>query len=319
MSNNEGKILKTTKLKQLELLLITTIEKFQEENNEKSNKEYLMIEQVEKKLDIEIPKYNKYNENNPMKGISWNKSKNSYHVTINNIDTYCKHLDKACEKIIFNYNLDDLIDNVNNIIKKILSNNGNNIITYEYESKKYYDIQHILMHIGYKNANHNDKYNTFSNKIKFRFWHPNLFGGFILKELISEYTVKQIIHSSRGQGVVDLTKMLGIKIFNNKLLRKETICVNQIINIFNKEKYITQKSIGQYIIDLYFPDYKLAIECDEFNHINRNLNYEITRQKYIEKNLGATVLRFNPDDSNFNIFDVISKIHYHIVFKNNSL
>ena len=37
-----------------------------------------------------------------------------------------------------------------------------------------------------------------------------------------------------------------------------------------------------YRIDLYFHDYKLAIETDENGHRNRNIDYEIKRQNAIE-------------------------------------
>ena len=33
-----------------------------------------------------------------------------------------------------------------------------------------------------------------------------------------------------------------------------------------------------YKIDLYFPDYKIAIEDDEFNHIDRDPEYEAKRR-----------------------------------------
>ena len=90
------------------------------------------------------------------------------------------------------------------------------------------------------------------------------------------------------------------------------IYINQIIKVFNKEKYITQQNIGKYKIDLYFPKYKLIIECDEFNHKDRNKKYELERHFFIENELNATFIRFNPDDNNFNILDIISKIHYHM-------
>jgi very-short-patch-repair endonuclease len=56
----------------------------------------------------------------------------------------------------------------------------------------------------------------------------------------------------------------------------------------------------------------LIIECDEFNHKDRNKKYELERQFFIENELNATFIRFNPDDNNFNILDVISKIHYNM-------
>lgn len=47
-----------------------------------------------------------------------------------------------------------------------------------------------------------------------------------------------------------------------------------------------QYSVLVYRIDLYFCDYKIAIEIDENGHSDRNIGYGIERQKAIEQNLG---------------------------------
>ena len=47
----------------------------------------------------------------------------------------------------------------------------------------------------------------------------------------------------------------------------------------------TQHSVLGYRIDLYFHDYRLAIEVDGYEHSDRNTNYEIKRQKAIRKGL----------------------------------
>ena len=49
----------------------------------------------------------------------------------------------------------------------------------------------------------------------------------------------------------------------------------------------TQYTVLSYRIDLYFHDYKLAIEIDENGHSNRTTDYEIKRQKAIEEELGC--------------------------------
>ena len=59
---------------------------------------------------------------------------------------------------------------------------------------------------------------------------------------------------------------------------------------------------------VYFPDYNLAIEVDEFNHIDRNKVDDMIREKHITQKLGCKFIRFNPDEKNFNIGDIISNI-----------
>ena len=50
-----------------------------------------------------------------------------------------------------------------------------------------------------------------------------------------------------------------------------------------------------YRIDLYFHEYKLAIEIDEKGHKDRDTNDEIQRQKALEKELGCEFIRINPE------------------------
>ena len=48
------------------------------------------------------------------------------------------------------------------------------------------------------------------------------------------------------------------------------------ISIINEGISMKQQfSIGSYRIDLYFPEHKLAIECDEHDGKDRDIDYEI--------------------------------------------
>ena len=53
--------------------------------------------------------------------------------------------------------------------------------------------------------------------------------------------------------------------------------------------------------------YKLAIKCDEIDHRDRDIGYEVGRQKHIEKLLKCTFVRFNPDVKDFCILEVVNK------------
>ena len=65
-------------------------------------------------------------------------------------------------------------------------------------------------------------------------------------------------------------------------------------------------------MDAYFPKYKLAIEADEKDHNDRVIEYEIERQKAIEKKLGCGFIRINSAKENFNIFVEIGKMQNYI-------
>ena len=62
----------------------------------------------------------------------------------------------------------------------------------------------------------------------------------------------------------------------------------------------TQYSVLGYRIDLYFHEYKLAIEVDELGH-DRNINHEIQRQRALESELDCVFIRIDPDAVDFKI------------------
>ena len=80
---------------------------------------------------------------------------------------------------------------------------------------------------------------------------------------------------------------------------------------FEGEIILTQYCIKNKRIDAYFSKYKLAIEVDEYNHEDRNSNYEKNRQLMIEGH-GITMIRTNPDASNLDMNRLINRIYMHI-------
>jgi very-short-patch-repair endonuclease len=94
----------------------------------------------------------------------------------------------------------------------------------------------------------------------------------------------------------------------NVVMCIETQTIGFIENSFSEALRLTrQKRFGTYYIDLYFEDYNLAIECDENDHKGRDITYEYTREQYLlEQNI--TILRYNPNDKNFDLSDILRKI-----------
>lgn len=96
----------------------------------------------------------------------------------------------------------------------------------------------------------------------------------------------------------------------------ETIVVPKEIEIISAlkkvldgiESCVQQKYIDGYKIDLYLTESNIAIECDEFSHDARCCEYEVKREQYIINKLNCKVIRFNPDDANFNVFYLINTI-----------
>ena len=131
--------------------------------------------------------------------------------------------------------------------------------------------------------------------------HPNTV-------LLKEAGVLEIVTKSRKPQALELAKALGINIHKQKFPSKEQETISIIMQVFKGIKMIDQYTVDNYRIDLYFPKHKLAVECDEFDHADRDIEYEVRRQKYIEEELGCTFIRYNPDAKRFDLFEVINRI-----------
>jgi len=127
---------------------------------------------------------------------------------------------------------------------------------------------------------------------------------FLLTE--STFELLKNSYNIRNKYIVDISD--SVKTINISM------CIeNQTIGfIENSFKGIVecyrQYIIKPYRIDLYFPKYKLAIECDEYNHIDRDINKEKEREKYIIS-LGNTLIRYNPNIPNFDLSNILRDIH----------
>lgn len=67
----------------------------------------------------------------------------------------------------------------------------------------------------------------------------------------------------------------------------------------NGARFLRQYSIGNYIVDFYTPQHKLAVELDGEGHFTeQQMKYDKRRDEYLNS-LGITVLRFE----NFEVID----------------
>ena len=95
---------------------------------------------------------------------------------------------------------------------------------------------------------------------------------------------------------------------HDPIMTQEQSMLSKIVTFFVAEEIILQHSVLGYRIDAYFLKYKLAIEVDEQGHNDRDIDYEIRRQKALEKELGCEFVRINPAKEGFNIFVQIGRI-----------
>ena len=94
-------------------------------------------------------------------------------------------------------------------------------------------------------------------------------------------------------------------------LNKEQLILRSIMDTFEGANMQIQYTVLGRRIDLYFHEYKLAIEVHEKGHQDRDFNYEVQIQKALEEKLSCKFIRINPDEKNFDIFKAQNEIFRH--------
>jgi len=188
----------------------------------------------------------------------------------------------------FNRSIDELVDSLTklkaNLIKYLKKNFKENIHYIKVFPKK-----EVLLNGKYKHGGHN-YYDILLTEEAFEL----LKNSFNLR-------IKNIINIASNIKVINL------------VLPIENQTLNFIENTYNGIiETIRQFQINRYKVDMYFPKYKIIIECDEFDHTDRDKNYEIEREQYLIS-LGNTIIRFNPNEKGFDLSNVLQKINKIII------
>ena len=173
--------------------------------------------------------------------------------------------------------------------------------------------------LGYKNAIQTLVNVSKSNKIEFRDY-PG-----VKKPLLDPKTILinrdgaiEILIKTRKRltpDVLHILKTFHIDTTNRKCLTKEQQTLSSIANTFKAEKIEDQFKVGNYYLDMYFPEYKLVIECDENGHADRKPCDERERMDFVNKELGTkdrNWIRFNPDEFDFDMSRVTGRIYNRI-------
>jgi len=157
--------------------------------------------------------------------------------------------------------------------------------------------------------NINDKLKNFKNKFLIK---TKTKGGLQYIVYINYIDLLKIFNKTRKINMIGLAKDLDININNEIFTCIEADTIKCIIDTFNGEEMVEQYKINIYFIDLYFPKYKLAIECDEYNHISQK-NYDNEREHVTKLEIKEIYfIRYKPQDKDFNIFKTINEIYKYI-------
>ena len=223
-------------LVRLKPILIKLINKYEEEFEDESNEDELddkiTFEEVEEILDEKVAKYNKYDEDHPMQGISYSSNKKLWRFQLDKYDVTNKILTK-----ITKYAKGKILpENTKNFTKnrdfRFFIYKNHYFTTYWHNNDPYFDIQHIISVLNLKTSYIKEKYNKYANKISYYLWHKNEFDGYILRELINEKTMYQIILGSNSAFsasfkddvadiLISMRKNGELEITNDKLEKKK--------------------------------------------------------------------------------------------------
>lgn len=198
------------------------------------------------------------------------------------------------------------------IVKKFKENKYecNIIINETEEPYTLYQANHIAKLLGIKNIresikNYNDDEKYLANS--------NTNGGNQNITFLTYNGLIKFITLSRKYEAIEFSKNIGINIKSNKFICIENDTLKNIIEAFINEEIILQYSVNNYRIDLYFPKYNLAIECDEEHHKKYLLSDKIREDNIKDVIKDCKFIRYSPYDKDFNIFKVINEIYIYII------
>ena len=115
---------------------------------------------------------------------------------------------------------------------------------------------------------------------------------------------------------VNFRKELGFNQQDPMMIQEQSV-LTKLDTYFKTEEKIFQHYVLRYRIDMYIPEYKLAIEDDELGHCTRDLQNEIERKKRIEEELGCKFIRIDPSRESFDIVDEFSRIKDYLLKSTN--
>lgn len=125
---------------------------------------------------------------------------------------------------------------------------------------------------------------------------------------LTEAGSRAFVATTRKEVPKWLLQKLNVQEITTRVVPVETSTISAITRAFKWAAPKTQVSVGRYRIDCVLEgETPIAVECDERGHSDRSPDYEADRELYL-KSRGYRIFRYNPDASDFNIFDTIGEL-----------
>ena len=190
-----------------------------------------------------------------------------------------------------------------------MAKNGVEVITFD--DKKWLNEKHIETELGHSNlATITLKYPKYLRKERQELQNCGKYQP--CRKVLREDFGIQIRMDCRTTPAVDFERRLEFKQYDSIMTEEQSV-LTKLDTFFKTEDKLFQHNVLGYIIDLYVPKYRLAIEVDQLGHCTRDIKSEIERQNKIEKELDCKFIRIDLSREKFYITDEFCKIKKHII------
>lgn len=197
------------KYRDLILKLLLELENVKEENFTENQEQQIenLIQEIqeeflEDELDMECSRYNKYTKKRPSPYINFHERDGVFRIQMNGKDLL---RNKDLSLLIHKLKTDILPPNLGQILNEIrgakqIMYNNRKIIIYKHPetNEALYDLNHVIrLCTNPESTNPEMEYKRTKDKIKFRSFKENEFGGFYVKEFISQKDFyEMVMHST---------------------------------------------------------------------------------------------------------------------------
>lgn len=121
--------------------------------------------------------------------------------------------------------------------------------------------------------------------------------------------VRRMLTKNRSLQAPDIARGFGMDLAATHYSCDEQCTIGFLARAFEDFRMVHQFRCQQYYIDLYFPDQRVAVECDEEStHGAARAERDWTRQVVIEQTLKCKFVRYRPQRSGFNQADVVKEV-----------
>ena len=139
--------------------------------------------------------------------------------------------------------------------------------------------------------------------------HRSTNGSRVKAAFLTYAGVRRLLAKSRKPAAAVLAKSFGMVVHDNHYVCVEAAALTFLSQALKGLSMRQQFHVGRYRVDLYFPEQKLALECDEEgSHGPGRVSQDRKRQNYIEKQLKCTFLRFCPQQQGFSMAGLLNSV-----------